>query len=143
MTYVDDVVQGLRRCADVEGAAGEAYFLAGERPRPLADLFHAIADAAGVDLRQLSLPSTPFRVTSAVLRRLLGPLGVDPPLGETVHFFTAPRAFDISKAKRELGFRPRFTLEEGIRLTLAWHFAEGHLRRPVRVSAIAASGAEA
>jgi nucleoside-diphosphate-sugar epimerase len=143
MTYVEDVVQGLRRCADAEVATGQAYFVAAERARPLADLFHAIADAAGIELRERSLPSSPFVFTSAVLRRLLRPLGVDPPLGQTVHFFTVARALDISKAKRELGFRPRFSLEEGIRLTLAWYVAEGHLRRPGRAGAIAASGADA
>ena len=143
MTYVDDVVEGLRRCAAADVAAGEAYFLAAERARPLADLFRAIADAAGIELRQRSLPSAPFTFTSAVLRRLLRPFGMDPPLGKTLHFFTVPRAFDISKAKRELGFRPQVSLEEGIRLTLAWHFAEGHLRPPARAGAIAASGAAA
>lgn len=142
MTYVDDVVQGLRRCAERDVAPGEAYFVAAESARPLADLFAAIADAAGIELRRRSLPAWPFKLTSAVLQRVLRPLGMDPPLGHAIHFFTVPRAFDIAKAKRELGYRPRFSLEEGVRLTLAWYLAEGHLRPPERAAALAASGAD-
>jgi nucleoside-diphosphate-sugar epimerase len=33
--------------------------------------------------------------------------------------------FSIEKAKRELGYQPRFTFDEGMRETLAWHKQNG------------------
>ena len=37
------------------------------------------------------------------------------------------RAFDISKAKRELGYKPTISLDEGLRRTGEWYRAEGYL----------------
>ena len=36
------------------------------------------------------------------------------------------RSLDISKAKKLLGFKPRWTLEEGLRITIEW-FKEQNL----------------
>jgi nucleoside-diphosphate-sugar epimerase len=36
--------------------------------------------------------------------------------------------FDGSKAERELGFREKLTLEEGVRGTLEWYREEGWLK---------------
>ena len=56
------------------------------------------------------------------------PFGVEPPLyRRRVDFFTKSRAFDIGRARRELGFAPRVGLDEGIRLTLGWYRAHGWL----------------
>jgi dihydroflavonol-4-reductase len=38
-----------------------------------------------------------------------------------VDFFTKSRAFDISRAREELGYAPAIGLREGIRRTLAWY----------------------
>ena len=35
---------------------------------------------------------------------------------------------DISKAHRDLGYEPRFSVEEGMRRSLRWMVANGHLR---------------
>jgi nucleoside-diphosphate-sugar epimerase len=54
------------------------------------------------------------------------PFGIEPPLyRRRVDFFTKSRAFDISRARRELGFAPAVSLEQGIRQTLAWYREHG------------------
>jgi nucleoside-diphosphate-sugar epimerase len=46
-------------------------------------------------------------------------LRIEPPLyRRRVDFFTKSRAFDISKARAELGYTPAVSLQEGIRRTL-------------------------
>jgi nucleoside-diphosphate-sugar epimerase len=56
------------------------------------------------------------------------PLGIEPPLyRRRVDFFTKSRAFDISRARTELGFAPAVGLDEGIRRTLAWYREQGWL----------------
>jgi len=44
-----------------------------------------------------------------------------------VAFFKKDRAFDISKAKRILGYRPQVGLKEGIHLTAEWYMENGYI----------------
>jgi len=36
--------------------------------------------------------------------------------------------FDTSKAKKELGFIPKYTLEEGVKETIDWYKKEGWIK---------------
>jgi nucleoside-diphosphate-sugar epimerase len=38
-----------------------------------------------------------------------------------VDFFTKSRAFDIARARAELGYAPAVSLRDGIRRTLEWY----------------------
>jgi nucleoside-diphosphate-sugar epimerase len=54
------------------------------------------------------------------------PFGLAPPLyRRRVDFFRKSRAFDISRARRELGYAPAVTMREGIRRTLEWYRDHG------------------
>jgi nucleoside-diphosphate-sugar epimerase len=44
-----------------------------------------------------------------------------------VDFFTKSRAFDIGRARQELGYAPAVGLRDGIGRTLAWYRQEGWL----------------
>jgi nucleoside-diphosphate-sugar epimerase len=56
------------------------------------------------------------------------PLGLEPPIyRRRVDFFTKSRAFDIGRARAEIGYDPRVGLREGIRRTLAWYRERGWL----------------
>jgi nucleoside-diphosphate-sugar epimerase len=44
-----------------------------------------------------------------------------------VDFFTKSRAFDITRARMELGYSPVVGLRDGIRRTLDWYRTEGWL----------------
>jgi nucleoside-diphosphate-sugar epimerase len=56
------------------------------------------------------------------------PLGVEPPLyRRRVDFYTKSRAFDITRARTEIGYAPATGLREGIARTLAWYREEGWL----------------
>jgi nucleoside-diphosphate-sugar epimerase len=44
-----------------------------------------------------------------------------------VDFFTKSRAFDIRRARAELGFAPRMDLRTGIAATLDWYRRAGWL----------------
>jgi len=52
-----------------------------------------------------------------------------PPLTrETVRFMTSDRAYEISRAKRMLGWEPAVGIEEGTRRAVAWYRAQGLLK---------------
>jgi dihydroflavonol-4-reductase len=126
LAYIDDVVEGLRLCGEVPGAAGRTYILAGERAPTLNELVALIAEEAGVQPRGVHLPVWPVWMMGAVCEAVCRPLGVEPPLyRRRVDFFTKSRAFRIDRARRELGFAPAVNLREGIRRTLAWYNEHG------------------
>jgi nucleoside-diphosphate-sugar epimerase len=59
---------------------------------------------------------------------ICAPFGIEPPIyRRRVDFFTKSRAFDISRARRELGYAPQVGLQDGIRKSLAWYRTAGWL----------------
>jgi dihydroflavonol-4-reductase len=125
LTYIDDLVEGFRLCGEVPAAAGRTYILAGGEVTTLNELAALIAGEAGVAPPRVHLPVWPFWLAGAACEALCAPLKIEPPLyRRRVDFFTKSRAFDISRARAELGYDPKVGLREGIRRTLAWYRAE-------------------
>jgi nucleoside-diphosphate-sugar epimerase len=128
LTYIDDLIEGFRLCATVPGAAGRTYILAGGEVTTLNELTALVAQEAGVPPPWLHLPVWPFWTAGAACEAICAPLGLEPPIyRRRVDFFTKSRAFDISRARAELGYDPKVGLRDGARRTLAWYRAEGWL----------------
>jgi nucleoside-diphosphate-sugar epimerase len=128
LTFIDDLVEGFRLCAEVPGAAGRTYILAGAEVPTLNELAAMIAAEAGVAPPRLHLPVWPVWLAGAACEALCAPFRLEPPLyRRRVDFFTKSRAFDISRARAELGYAPAIGLREGIRRTLAWYRGQGWL----------------
>jgi nucleoside-diphosphate-sugar epimerase len=128
LTFIDDLVEGFRLCGEVQRAAGRTYILAGSELTTLNVLTALIAQEAGVPPPTWHLPVWPFRAAGALCELACAPFGIEPPIyRRRVDFFTKSRAFDITRAREELGFAPSVTLREGIRRTLAWYRAAGWL----------------
>ena len=128
LTHIDDLVEGFRLCGEVPQAAGRTYILAGGEVTTLNELIRLIADEAKVPPPAWHLPVWPFWLAGAACEAICAPLGVEPPIyRRRVDFFTKSRAFDISRARAELGYNPQVSLREGIRRTLEWYRAAGWL----------------
>jgi nucleoside-diphosphate-sugar epimerase len=128
LTYIDDLVEGFRLCGETPRAAGRTYILAGAEVPTLNDLTALIAEEAGVPPPRLHLPVWPVWVAGAACEALCAPFGIEPPLyRRRVDFFTKSRAFDITRAREELGYAPSVSLRDGIRRTLAWYKQQGWL----------------
>lgn len=128
LTYIDDLVEGFRLCGEVPAAAGRTYILAGGEVTTLNELVALIAEQAGVRPPSLHLPVWPFWLAGAACEAVCVPLGLEPPLyRRRVDFFTKSRAFDIGRARSELGYAPAVPLREGIHRTLAWYRSAGWL----------------
>lgn len=122
LTYIDDLCEGFRLCGETPAASGRSYILAGGEVTTLNELVALIAEEAHVPTPRLHVPVWPFWIAGALCEAICAPFGIEPPLyRRRVDFFTKSRAFDISRARRELGFEPRVGLREGIRRTLAWY----------------------
>jgi len=122
LTFIDDLCAGFRLCGTVPAAAGQTYILGGAEVPTLADIVRVTAELAGVRGPRLRLPVWPVWLAGAACEAVCRPLGIEPPLyRRRVDFFRKSRAFDISRARRDLGFAPEVPIREGIRRTLEWY----------------------
>lgn len=128
LTYIDDLVEGFVRCGAHPAAAGRTYILAGPEVTTLNALVALIADVAGVRPPRVHLPVWPFWVAGAACEAACAPFGLEPPIyRRRVDFYTKSRAFDTSRARREIGYAPVVGLRDGIERTLQWYGQHGWL----------------
>jgi dihydroflavonol-4-reductase len=128
LTYIDDLVEGFRLCGEHPAAANRIYILAGGDVTTLNALVKLVAEGADVAVPKLHVPVWPFWLAGAVCEAVCVPLRIEPPLyRRRVDFFTKSRAFDITRARTEIGFSPQVGLRDGIRRTLEWYRAYGWL----------------
>ncbi|WZP00439.1 NAD-dependent epimerase/dehydratase family protein [Isosphaeraceae bacterium EP7] len=120
-TYVDNAADAHLLAADrlAPGSppAGRAYFIAQGEPVPVWDLVDRILAAAGLPpVRKTVSPRTAY-AAGAILEagyRLFG-MKAEPPMtrflaGQLSH----AHWFDLSAARRDLGYNPRISLDEGL-----------------------------
>jgi nucleoside-diphosphate-sugar epimerase len=126
--HVEDNVDALLlgAVAPAEAVHGEAFNIASADPMRLSDLVELIAQEGGVRPPRLRVPLAPVWAAGLAVEVLCRPFGWRPPLSRRrVGFFTHDRAFDLSKARRLLGYRSRWSHPEGIRDTIAAYRAAG------------------
>lgn len=128
LTYVTDLVNGMVLASEHDDARGEVFTLGGPRYTTLNELMARVAKAIGKSPPKLRVPYAPVYAASVVCDRVCRAIGVDPPLyPRRVEFFSKDRAFDISKARRMLGYEPEVDLDEGLARTAEWYRKQGLL----------------
>lgn len=128
LTFIDDLVEGFRLCGEVPAAAGRTYILGGARYTTMNELVTLVAEELGVPPPRWHLPVWPFWTAGLLCELVCVPLRIEPPLyRRRVDFYTKSRAFDISRARRELGYEPKVDVREGVRRTIAWYREQGWL----------------
>jgi 2-alkyl-3-oxoalkanoate reductase len=126
--YIDNLVDALILAMDEKKGNGEAYLIADEEYVAIGDLVRRVARAMGVNLNVVRLPVWPVIAVGHVVETLCKPFGITPPIfPRRVDWYRQNRAFRIDKAKRDLGYRPRVGLDEGLKRTYQWYRAEGML----------------
>ncbi len=128
MTYVKDLCAGIILAGEVPGVSGQVYTVGGNEYLPLKDMVKMIAGILGKKGPKIHIPVWPVYVLSFFCEKICSVLKVKPPLyRRRLDFFTKDRAFDISKAKKELGYEPQVSLKEGLTLTAQWYKENGLL----------------
>jgi dihydroflavonol-4-reductase len=128
LTYIDDLVDGFHLCGTHPAAANRTYILAGPEVTTLNALVALVAETAGVPAPRLHLPVWPVWAAGAVCEAICAPFRIEPPIHRRrVDFFTKSRAFDITRARKEIGYAPRVGLRDGIARALRWYREHGWL----------------
>ena len=114
--HIDNVVRGLRLVAE-KGRSGEAYFITDGEPVVFREFVSELLRTQGVEPPTRSLPTALAGTLAAggeLAWRLL-PLGGSPPLSRFAFWVASQECtIDISKARRELGYAPVRTRDEGL-----------------------------
>jgi nucleoside-diphosphate-sugar epimerase len=106
LIHEDDVGQALLQCVVGAGPPG-AYNIAGDGVMTVPEI------ASELGLVPIPIPGALVRVTARALTSL--PL---PPQAEWLEAATQPSIMDTAKAKRELGWQPRYTTTQALRDTI-------------------------
>ena len=127
--FSKDAIDGML-LAMKNGKAGERYLLGGENI-DFKGLFQKMARASGCYRKMVRIP-VPFLIFTSWCMQGWAAISGKAPLitsGWVRKYLLNDWGAEISKAKQELGYRPH-GLDEGLRDTYEWLFAEGQLLRP-------------
>ncbi|MBD3368248.1 MAG: NAD-dependent epimerase/dehydratase family protein [Candidatus Eisenbacteria bacterium] len=121
--YVDNLVDALLAAATNDAAAGRIYNVTDDRKLTWRDYISAAITAFGARERSLSVPRPLARAAGMGLEALWRAFGArrPPPITDYRTALVADDFhFNCERAKRELAYRPRVELEEGLRRTVDW-----------------------
>ena len=107
--HVDNVVEGLIRCATMPAARGRIFNLSDHRT--LEQFVGAITEALGRSAPQLRIPQPLAHLIGATLGKLPG----FPLTRSRVDALTNRSSYSISRIRQELDYRHVITMEDGLR----------------------------
>lgn len=128
LTYVTDLVAGMTLAGEHEEALGQVFTIGGEEHLTLLEFVEKIATILNKRISTTRIPVWPVWSAGLLCEILCKPLGITPPLyRRRVDFFIKDRAFDISRAKKVLGYQPKVAVNYGLVLTANWYRQNGLL----------------
>ena len=136
--YVGNVVEGLILAARSKQAIGQTYYISDERSYTITEVLNAIAGAENVKLRIIHLPVPVGNAIGLAVETLGKVLRFWPFIVKetgrptfsrnTVKWSTGNTWIcSIEKAKREFGYSPKISLQEGVKRTVEWYKSVGAL----------------
>lgn len=126
--YVENLVDAHMLAMEEGKGNGETYLIADEKYLPINELVESIGEALDVDVKINHFPIFPLIIAGHFFEKICKPFKITPPIfPRRVDWYRQNRAFDISKAKKELGYCPKIGLKEGLKATADWYKTEGYL----------------
>lgn len=125
--YIDNLIDALMLCMESDKGNGREYLIADEEYFPIKEIVKKVGEALNVPLKIKYYPITPLIIAGHIFEKACKPLGITPPIfPRRVDWYRQNRAFDIRRAKKELGYIPKIGLDEGLRRTEHWYREMGY-----------------
>jgi nucleoside-diphosphate-sugar epimerase len=126
--YIDNLIDAFMLSMEEGKGDGQAYLIADEQYLEIKDLVRKVGQSLGIDVKINYYPIIPLIIAGHVFEKLYQPFGATPPIfPRRVDWYRQNRAFNIDKAKRDLGYEPKVGIDEGLKLTAEWYKKEGYL----------------
>jgi len=126
--YIDNFVDALLALTDDGIGDGRTYLIADQEYLSVEELVHRVAKALGVEAKTPHYPFWPLWLAGHVFEKACRPFKISPPIfPRRVDWYRQSRAFDISRARNEIGYQPKVGLDEGLQRTAQWYRAQGYL----------------
>jgi nucleoside-diphosphate-sugar epimerase len=125
--YVTDVVQGLMLALDHPNAVGQAFNITNDSPLTQREMLEAIASETGASPPRVHVPYRALYGAGYIAERMAVVSGTEAQPMVTrlgIKLFGTDNRHCIDKARRELGYRPRTSLREGVQLAASWYLAQ-------------------
>ena len=123
LSYVENVAEGCVAALTSERAVGQVYNLTDGGSVTYRRFVGDLVQALGMQPKYVHIPFGAAYALAALMEGLYNviPGGRLPPLSRWLVLNTVRHMeFDIAKARRELGYTPRVTYEDGMRQTTPW-----------------------
>jgi nucleoside-diphosphate-sugar epimerase len=127
--YIDNLVDAALAATKRDQSVGQVYLITDGSAVMWKEFFGCYARMAGKQ-RIRSVPEWLGKAIALCMEISSKFTGKPPKITrEAIHFLTRQARFSIEKARREIDFQPRISLEEGMKLTEQWLRDAGYLPR--------------
>ena len=125
--HAEDAAQGFYLALTSANSIGRTYFISEDRWHTYREVYEIISRITGRKPPTLSLSKLAAKALiypAFIAKSAFGEWSFlwDP---KTVDAITSNRAYSIEKAKSELGYSPKHTLEDGLKETIQWYRDNG------------------
>jgi nucleoside-diphosphate-sugar epimerase len=133
--YIDNAAKAHLQAADKlypgSPVAGKAYFITQGQPIPIADLINKILNAADVPPVEKTIPAPLAYLAGMLSESVYNALDLksEPPMTRFLaKQLSTPHWFDISAARRDFGYDPEISIEQGMENLREWLKNNGKLK---------------
>jgi nucleoside-diphosphate-sugar epimerase len=126
--YVENLCDAFWMAFESSKKNGEQYLIGNADYVTLNTLIAKVGESLGKKVRIWYFPFTPMYLLGFLCELLCKPFKIAPPLfRRRVNWYRKNRAFKIDKARKELGYEPKISLEEGLSRTAQWYLKNNYL----------------
>lgn len=125
--YVEDLVEATYLAANSKINNGE-YIIAGFKPTKFIDIVRDVSNSIGKSVPNIKIPIILAMFVAHIFNILNKVTGIKIPLFPSrVKTMTSSYYYNISKAKKELGYNPKTSFSKGSEIVGKWYFEKGYL----------------
>ncbi|MBU1215118.1 MAG: SDR family oxidoreductase [Gammaproteobacteria bacterium] len=110
LVYVGNLVDALITCATHPAAAGQTYLIGDGADLSTPELLRQLGSALGCTVHLFACPCWLLRVTAGIAGR-----------SQQMHRLLGSLQVDSARIRRELGWHPPYTLQQGLQETAEWY----------------------
>lgn len=126
--YIDNLVDAFMLAMEDGKGEGGTYLIADEEYVEIKEIVKKTGKALNIDVKIKYYPIIPLIIVGHIFEKVCKPFRITPPIfPRRVDWYRQNRAFKIDKAKKDLGYKPRVGLDEGLKRTGQWYKEMGYI----------------